>query len=67
MISVDNQNRTPLSLAYEIKHEDTLQFLLLNGALLRPIDFSFVRSALCETAAVNGNRPYETQSTRFRN
>ena len=62
---VDNQNRTPLSLAYEIKREDTIKFLLLNGALLRPIDFSFVRSALYETAAVNGN--IETQSMRFCN
>ena len=62
---VDNQNRTPLSLAYEIKREDTIKFLLLNGALLRPIDFSFVRSALYETVAVNGN--IEMQSMRFHN
>ena len=62
---VDNQNRTPLSLAYEIKREDTIKFLLLNGALVRPSDFSLVGSALYETAAVDGN--IETQSMMFHN
>ena len=62
---VDNQNRTPLSLAYEIKREDTIKFLLLSGALLRPIDFSFVKSALYETADGNGN--IDTQSMMFYN
>ena len=62
---VDNQNRTPLSLAYEIKREDTIKCLLLNGALVRPSDFSLVGSALYETAAVDGN--IETQSMMFHN
>ena len=62
---VDNQNRTPLSLAYEIKREDTIKFLLLNGALVRPSDFSLVGSALYKTAAVDGN--IETQSMMFHN
>ena len=62
---VDNENRTPLSLAYEIKREDIVKFSLLNGSLLRPIDISLVGTALCETAPVNWSN--DTHSTRFRN
>ena len=37
---VGNRNRTPLSWAYEIKRDDAIKVLLLNGALLRPNDIS---------------------------
>ena len=52
---VDNRNRSPLSLAYEIKREDAIKVLLLNGALLRPNDISLVGTALYSSSTVYEN------------
>ena len=64
LTDVDNKNRTPLSLAYEIKREDTIKFLLLNGGLLRPIDISSVGIALCETAMEKEYIKTESQNSQ---
>ena len=58
---VDNRNRSPLSLAYEIKREDAIKVLLLNGALLRPNDISLVGTVLYSSSSVYENS--ETLST----
>ena len=58
--AVDCKGKTPLSLACEIKREETIKFLQLNGALLRQNDISLVGTALYETTTVFAK--YERQS-----